>query len=54
MLMDLFEGTPFEVELEVDLSVEQQKLDVLVIRKTAGEMTQALPDGFEDLVNHNL
>lgn len=54
VLIDFFADSPYEVELEKDLSFKQQFLDVVVLRKRAGEFTGALPDGLDDLGNHNL
>lgn len=53
-LTDLFDGSPYVVELEKDLSVRQQFLDVVVIRKSDGTLFGRLPDGFDDLADHNL
>lgn len=52
---DLFAGLPVTVEMEKDLSLKQQLLDVVIIRKELGTpLPVALPDGFEDLGTHNL
>jgi hypothetical protein len=52
--MDFFRGLPVQVELEKDLSLKQQLLDVVIIRKEAAALPCRLPDGFEDLSAHNL
>ena len=54
ILTDFFTGSPYVVELERDLSVQQQLLDVLIIRKGEGQFTGRLPDGLDDLALHNL
>jgi hypothetical protein len=54
LLEDFFTGTPFEVELERDLSQQQQLLDVVIIRRRPGAMIHSLPDGLEGLKTHNL
>jgi len=54
MLSDFFTGSPYVVELEKDLSLRQQYLDVAIIRKTAGTFHGRLPDGLDNLVDHNL
>jgi hypothetical protein len=54
VMYDLFFDSPFEVEWEKDLSIQQQFLDLVIIRRRAGEWTMRLPDGFEDLADHNL
>ena len=54
VLIDYFTGTPFEVELEKDLSIKQQYLDVVIVRKGKGRLREPLPDGLEDLADHNL
>ena len=53
-LWSFFQDSPFEVELEKDLSSKRQLLDVIIVRKRQGTMTQPLPDGLEDLAEHNL
>jgi len=54
ILTDHLSGTPFIVELEKDLSFKKQYLDVVILRKTAGVVPFRLPDGLDDLVDHNL
>jgi hypothetical protein len=52
---DLLNGLPVDVELEKDLSIKQQFLDVAIVRKEPGNaLAVQLPDGFEELANHNL
>jgi hypothetical protein len=53
-LVDFFRGMPVSVELEKDLSLKQQLLDVVLIRKGAEPLPCRLPDGFEDMAAHNL
>src|SRR5690348_555859 len=53
-LVDFFRGTAVSVELEKDLSLKQQLLDVVLLRKGAGPLPLRLPDGFEELAEHNL
>jgi hypothetical protein len=53
-LVDFFRGMPVSVELEKDLSLKQQLLDVILIRKGTAPLSCRLPDGFEDLGAHNL
>jgi hypothetical protein len=52
--MDFFRGQPVTVEMEKDLSLKQQLLDLVIIRKDATLLPCRLPDGFEDLAPHNL
>src|SRR4051794_7436517 len=54
LLIDFFTGSPFEVELERDLSAQQQLLDVLIVRRGRGRFVGRLPDGLDDLGPHNL
>lgn len=54
LLMDFFSNTPFTVEIERDLSEQQQFLDVLILRRGSGPVTIQLPDGMEGLAEHNL
>ena len=53
-LSSFFRDSPFEVELEKDLSLKRQLLDVVIVRKRAGILTQPLPDGLDNLAEHNL
>lgn len=53
-LIDYFSDTPYEVELEKDLSLQQQFLDVVILHKGSGEYQGQLPDGLDNLKNHNL
>ncbi len=53
-LTDYFTDSPYEVELEKDLSLKQQLLDVVIIEKGEGQITDPLPDGLEVLGTHNL
>jgi hypothetical protein len=54
LLTDFFTGSPFAVEVERDLSVQQQLLDVTIIRRGRGRFAGRLPDGLEGLRPHNL
>jgi hypothetical protein len=54
LLMDFFSGSPFAVEVERDLSVQQQRLDVTIVRRGRGRFAGRLPDGLEGLRSHNL
>ncbi len=53
-LTDYFTGTAYEVESEKDLSLIQQFLDILIIRRCEGEQPEDSADGLEDLAEHNL
>lgn len=53
-LVDFFRGLPVSVKYEMDLSLKQQFLDVVIIRKDATVLPCRLPDGFEELAAHNL
>jgi hypothetical protein len=54
LLTDFFTGLPFTVEVERDLSLQQQLLDVVILRRGRGRFRERLPDGLDDLVEHNL
>jgi hypothetical protein len=55
MLADQLDPSMFHVELEKDMSLQQQLLDVVVVRRDPGSAVsdEQLPDGF-DFVEHNL
>src|SRR5262245_26958958 len=54
LLTDFFTGLPFVVEVERDLSEQQQFLDVVIVRRGRGRARIRLPDGLDDLAAHNL
>jgi hypothetical protein len=54
LLTDFFTGSPFIVEVERDLSAQQQLLDVVIVRRGRGRFVGSLPDGLADLTDHNL
>jgi hypothetical protein len=54
LLTDFFTGSPFTVEVERDLSEQQQLLDVVIVRRGRGRFTGRLPDGLDGLAPHNL
>jgi hypothetical protein len=54
LLTDMFTGSPFVVEVERDLSAQQQLIDVIILRRGRGRFTGQLPDGLEQLAEHNL
>jgi hypothetical protein len=54
LLVDHLADSPFTVTLEMDLSQKQQFLDVVVVRRRLGPVTRPVPDGLDDLVDHNL
>jgi hypothetical protein len=53
-LTDYFINTPYCVELEKDLSIKQQLLDVVILKKESGHYQGVLPDGLDNLTTHNL
>ena len=54
LLTDFFTGSPFRIEVERDLSVQQQLLDVVIVRRGRGRFAGRLPDGLDGLRPHNL
>jgi DNA-binding MarR family transcriptional regulator len=54
LLTDYFTDSPFTVDVERDLSEQQQRLDVVIVRRSRGRFTGRLPDGLTNLVAHNL
>jgi hypothetical protein len=55
-LRDLFTHTPYTVELEKDLTLQQQFLDVVIIEQNTQQPfdPNTLPDGLDNLKTHNL
>ena len=55
-LTDLFQDTPWRVELEKNLALQKQQLDVVIIEQYApsGSAAAELPDGLDNLRRHNL
>ena len=54
LLADFFTDSPFTVEVERDLSEQQQFLDVVILRRGRGRFSGRLPDGLDGLTPHNL
>src|SRR5882724_4676366 len=54
LLTDFFTGSPFTVEVECDVSEQQQFLDVVILRRGRGRFAGRLPDGLDNLAAHNL
>ena len=52
--IDFFQDAGVRVETEMDLSVKQQFIDLVLIRSGPEPIPQPLPDGFEELAAHNL
>jgi hypothetical protein len=53
-LKDYLTDSNYEVELEKYLSLQQQYLDVVIIKKSEGKPLTEMPDGLENLSEHNL
>jgi hypothetical protein len=54
LLTDYFTDLPFTVEIERDLSEQQQFLDVVIVRRGRRRFHGRLPDGMDGLAAHNL
>jgi hypothetical protein len=54
LLEDRLTGMPYDVESEIDVSKQQQLLDILVIQRLQSTSTNELPDGLRDLSTYNL
>jgi hypothetical protein len=54
VLTEFFAGSDWEVVRELDLSIKQQLLDIVIVRRGRGHKTPVLPDGFSPLADHNL
>jgi hypothetical protein len=53
LLTDFFTGSPFSVDIERDVSEQQQFLDVVILRRGHGRFRGRLPDGLGGLAAHN-
>ncbi|OQW90696.1 MAG: hypothetical protein BWK78_06390, partial [Thiotrichaceae bacterium IS1] len=55
-LQDLLATSPYRVEVEKDLSVQQQRIDIIIIEQGDGDGAGVpdLPDGLDNLAKHNL
>jgi hypothetical protein len=53
-LKDFFTRSPFDVEVEIDLSVKRQFLDIVILRRRSGQMNELLPDGLDNIATYNL
>jgi len=53
LLTDFFTSSPFRVDVERDLSVQQQLFDVVIVRRGRGRFAERLPDGLDGLLPHN-
>src|SRR4051794_40453214 len=51
--MEFFQGTDVTVEMEIDLSLKQQFLDLIIIHLSSSPLPRPLPDGL-DLGRRNL
>ena len=49
-----FENSPYQVEVEKDLTVKKQLIDVTVVRREAAGSFDRYPDGLENMAEHNL
>jgi hypothetical protein len=54
LLTDFFTDSPFTVEIERDMSAQQQLLDVVIVRRGRGRFVGRLPDGLNGMAGHNL
>jgi hypothetical protein len=54
LLTDFFDGSPFGVDIEKDLSIQKQSIDIIIVRKRPGRFAGQFPDGLDDLVTYNL
>src|SRR5947209_19549393 len=52
--IDFFQGNTIGVETELDLSLKQQFIDLVISRKGHEPIPRPLPDGFGDMAAHNL
>src|SRR5438093_10161378 len=53
-LTQYFAGTAWQVEVEVDLSLQQQRLDLAILRRRGHAPPPRWPDGFGTPAEYNL
>ncbi len=53
-LTQYFAGTAWKVDVEVDLSLQQQRLDIVILRRTGDAPEPQWPDGFGSPAEYNL
>ena len=53
-LTHYFAGTAWQVDVEVDLSLQQQRLDIVILRRRDNSMAPVWPDGFGTPADYNL
>jgi hypothetical protein len=53
-LTQYFAGSDWQVDVEVDLSLQQQRLDLVVLRRKGPGTPPRLPDGFGTPADYNL
>jgi hypothetical protein len=53
-LVVYFQNSPYEVEIERDLSIKQQFLDMCVIERQADLPFDRYPDGMNNMARYNL
>ncbi len=53
-IADYLTDSNYEVELEKFLSLQQQYLEVVIIKKSEGKALEEVPDGLDNLSDHNL
>src|SRR6516165_1093841 len=49
-----FAGSGWKVDVEVDLSMQQQRLDLLILRRVGAAAPVSWPDGFGAPADYNL
>jgi hypothetical protein len=54
VLTDFFKDSPYVVELEKDLSLKQQFVDVIIIEQDKEQPLSMVPDGLDNLGQHNV
>jgi hypothetical protein len=53
-LTQYFAGTSWQVDVEVDLSLQQQRLDIVILRRRDNSTPATWPDGFGTPAEYNL
>ncbi len=54
VLTDYFTGSAYQVDMEKDLSVQQQFADIIIVEQSSGKFPEDLPNGLDNLSKYNI